>query len=142
MPTIEVPMRELSQVKRLRTDDEFIQKSKRLVKLCEEVKEKEEEIGELKPNVLETLQSVLRPDEKSIRVGDHRLTVITPEKGRKYLDTKKLLKFMTARQLEKCYSEGEAGQPYLQVAGVKAPAAMKDRATKKLRRGMDDGKGK
>ena len=134
MPKVEIPMRKVAQVKGLAKDGEFLAEAKELIKLVEDVKKKSDRIAELRLSVYEKMVRSLGENEKSVQMGTHRMTAYQGEPSNK-LDKKKLLKYITADKLQRCYTKGDPPRPTVQVAKMESDEA---KVTRELRRGLDE----
>lgn len=125
MPKIDVPIREVEDVKKLAKDKQFMQDAARLVKISARVRRYEEELHGtkeepgLRSRVFQKLDAALDGEEKSVALDGYRITKMQGS-PRRTLDVKKLLKYIPADKLEKCYTLGEPPRPTVQVAKLES----------------------
>lgn len=130
-PVIEIPVREVKEIPKLKNDEEFREAASELCRLSDEEDRITSRIRELRPVVTAALKAKLREEEKSVlfrrtfrlkdgttRIKAYRLTVVEREHGNMILDKTKLLKYITAKKLEKCYTEGKKPEPTVSVNPV------------------------
>lgn len=136
MPSIEVPLRDVSEVRGLRKNKEWLGKASQLVEKVSQSKEIEIEIRDLKEEIIDPMAEALTSaglGEVSVKITDEddqdwRLSRVAAEHGRKTLNKDKLLKYITklggtVAGLEKCYDEGAVPAPYIQVSKIETQDA-------------------
>ena len=115
---IEVEMRDVSEIKGLRKSKQLRAEIERITELKLQIEAQELELRQLKSTVMDKIWSVVPPEEKSVQYEDFRLTR-TQQSARRTLDTEKLLKYIPASKLEKCYKVGKQPEPSLTVTTIK-----------------------
>jgi alanyl-tRNA synthetase len=136
MPKIEVPLREVDEIKKLRKNKQFLRDSEELIHLTQKIKELQEKVDEIRPRVYEAMEDALPDQERSVRIGEYRVTAYqgSPQKR---LDKEKLLRIIPAKKLEKCYTLGAQPRPTVQV--VYAPNGETGGVAKKIAKKMREG---
>lgn len=117
MPTIEVPLRQYTEIKPLRTNKRFIGYADRLVEITAEMKRLKGEADELRLELFDLIKPALGPGEKSIAFNGYSLSPIQA-KPKQSLDKKKLLSYITVDKLKKCYKLGATPRPTVSVRPI------------------------
>lgn len=137
-------VRDVSEVPGLkRKKKTFIADAEELIEITDDVKKLQDRAGELRLSLYDTMNEELNEDEKSVRVGEYRLTAYQG-KPRMVLDKTKLLKHITAEKLAKCYVESDPPRPTVQVTRI-GPETEEEKLMRKVKRvgkalrdGLDD----
>lgn len=119
MPTIEIPIRDVSEVVGLRKNRQFQADARELIRLTDEIKRLNDRAAELRLGCYDHITRALNgSEEKSVGFDGYRLSAFQGE-GRRTLDKAKLLKVIPAAKLAKCYTVGEKPRPTVSVSKVK-----------------------
>lgn len=129
MPKTEIPLKQWDEIRKLERDEEFQMAAEALVELTDDVKKKSDRIAELRLELYDKLVAALPEGEHSVQYGDHRLTA-SQGSPRKTLDKQKLMKYISAAKLEKCYTAGDPPRPTVVVTRVEETVVRK--AVRKL----------
>lgn len=142
MPKVEVKMRSVSEIRGLRKSTPFQDTLDEMIRKSAMKKKLEEDLEELRMEVWDALTPHLQPEEKSVEYKGYRITAYQGEPQER-LDKEKLLKYIPAEKLKRCYTKGAKPRPTVQVVRiVDKEEAEEERTIKKVSRALKFGTGR